>query len=70
MSSSHGTRVVGGGLLCELHAHSRWSDGDLELADVVELYADGGGVPAVAGGGHITRPAMLQALAQPAGVAA
>ncbi|HVI20004.1 MAG TPA: PHP domain-containing protein, partial [Gaiellales bacterium] len=42
MSSSHGRRVVGGGLLCELHAHSRWSDGDLELADVVELYGRAG----------------------------
>jgi hypothetical protein len=42
MSSSHRTRVVGGGLLCELHAHSRWSDGDLELADVVDLYGRAG----------------------------
>jgi predicted metal-dependent phosphoesterase TrpH len=42
MGSSHGTRVVGGGLLCELHAHSRWSDGDLELADVVDLYGRAG----------------------------
>ena len=42
MSSSHGTRVVGGGLLCELHAHTRWSDGDLELADVVDLYGRAG----------------------------
>ena len=42
MSSSHGTRVVKGGLLCELHAHSRWSDGDLELADLVDLYGRAG----------------------------
>jgi hypothetical protein len=42
MSSWHGTRVVGGGLLCELHAHSCWSDGDLELADVVDLYGCAG----------------------------
>ena len=42
MSSWHGTRVVGGGLLCELHAHSRWSDGDLELAEVVDLYGRAG----------------------------
>lgn len=42
MSSSHGTGVVGGGLLCELHAHPRWSDGDLELADVVDLYGRAG----------------------------
>jgi 3',5'-nucleoside bisphosphate phosphatase len=42
MSSWNGTSVVGGGLLCELHAHSRWSDGDLELADVVDLYGRAG----------------------------
>jgi predicted metal-dependent phosphoesterase TrpH len=42
MSSSRGTRVVGGGLLCELHAHSRWSDGDLRLVDVVDLYGRAG----------------------------
>src|SRR6478672_8376053 len=42
MSSWHGTRVVGGGLLCELHAHSRWSDGDLELSELVDLYGGAG----------------------------
>ena len=42
VSSSHGTRVVGGGLLCELHAHSRWSDGELELAELVDLYGRAG----------------------------
>ena len=42
MSSSHASAVVGGGLLCELHAHSRWSDGDLALADVVDLYGRAG----------------------------
>jgi predicted metal-dependent phosphoesterase TrpH len=25
-------------LLCELHAHSRWSDGELELSELVDLY--------------------------------
>jgi hypothetical protein len=25
-------------LLCELHAHTRWSDGSLELPDLVDLY--------------------------------
>jgi predicted metal-dependent phosphoesterase TrpH len=25
-------------LLCELHAHTRWSDGSLELSDLVDLY--------------------------------
>ena len=41
MSSSY-TQGVGGGLLCELHAHSRWSDGELDLADVGDLYGRGG----------------------------
>jgi PHP domain len=38
MSSSHTSRGPGGGLLCELHAHSRWSDGELELQDVVDVH--------------------------------
>jgi 3',5'-nucleoside bisphosphate phosphatase len=42
MSSSHASRGLGVGLLCELHAHSRWSDGELELADVVDLYGRAG----------------------------
>jgi 3',5'-nucleoside bisphosphate phosphatase len=42
MSSSHTSRGPGGGLLCELHAHSRWSDGELELHDVVDLYGRAG----------------------------
>jgi len=42
MSSSHASAVVGGGLLCELHAHSSWSDGDLAIADVVDLYGRAG----------------------------
>jgi predicted metal-dependent phosphoesterase TrpH len=42
MSSSHASAVVGGGLLCELHAHSRWSDGDLAIADAVDLYGRAG----------------------------
>jgi hypothetical protein len=25
-------------LLCELHAHSTWSDGDLTLTELVDLY--------------------------------
>ena len=29
-------------LLCELHAHSRWSDGTLELHEVVDLYGSQG----------------------------
>jgi hypothetical protein len=29
-------------LLCELHAHSRWSDGDLDLSEVVNLYGSAG----------------------------
>ena len=29
-------------LLCELHAHSRWSDGDLELTELVDLYGQAG----------------------------
>jgi predicted metal-dependent phosphoesterase TrpH len=29
-------------LLCELHAHSRWSDGDLELSELVDLYGQAG----------------------------
>jgi hypothetical protein len=42
MSSSHASRGLGVGLLCELHAHSRWSDGELELPDVVDLYGRAG----------------------------
>lgn len=29
-------------LLCELHAHTRWSDGDLSLREVVDLYGSNG----------------------------
>lgn len=29
-------------LLCELHAHTRWSDGSLTLADLVDLYGRNG----------------------------
>jgi len=29
-------------LLCELHAHSRWSDGSLSIAGLVDLYAAAG----------------------------
>jgi 3',5'-nucleoside bisphosphate phosphatase len=42
MSSSHGSRFAGAGLLCELHAHSRWSDGELELPAMVDLYGRAG----------------------------
>jgi 3',5'-nucleoside bisphosphate phosphatase len=31
-----------GPLLCELHAHSRWSDGALELAELVDLHGRNG----------------------------
>jgi len=42
MSSSYSQRRGGGGLLCELHAHSRWSDGDLEIDQLVDLYGGAG----------------------------
>jgi 3',5'-nucleoside bisphosphate phosphatase len=42
MSSSFSQRRGGGGLLCELHAHSRWSDGDLEIEQLVDLYGGAG----------------------------
>lgn len=29
-------------LLCELHAHSTWSDGDLSIAELVDLYGPSG----------------------------
>lgn len=29
-------------LLCELHAHTNWSDGELPLAAVVDLYGQAG----------------------------
>jgi hypothetical protein len=29
-------------LLCELHAHTRWSDGDLAVAELVDLYGTNG----------------------------
>ena len=29
-------------LLCELHAHTTWSDGELSLAAVVDLYGTAG----------------------------
>ena len=31
-----------GPLLCELHAHSRWSDGELTVAELVDLYGRSG----------------------------
>ena len=31
-----------GPLLCELHAHTRWSDGELTVAEVVDLYGRSG----------------------------
>ena len=42
MSSSHASRGLGVGLLCELHAHSRWSDGELALPEVIDLYGRAG----------------------------
>jgi predicted metal-dependent phosphoesterase TrpH len=29
-------------LLCELHAHTTWSDGELSLRELVDLYGDAG----------------------------
>ena len=29
-------------LLCELHAHSTWSDGDLSIPELVDLYGTNG----------------------------
>ncbi len=29
-------------LLCELHAHSTWSDGDLPISKLVDLYGQSG----------------------------
>jgi predicted metal-dependent phosphoesterase TrpH len=29
-------------LLCELHAHTRWSDGELTLPELVDLYGRNG----------------------------
>ncbi len=29
-------------LLCELHAHSTWSDGELSLTELVDLYGRSG----------------------------
>jgi 3',5'-nucleoside bisphosphate phosphatase len=29
-------------LLCELHAHTTWSDGDLTIAELVDLYGRSG----------------------------
>ena len=29
-------------LVCELHAHTRWSDGSLTLPELVDLYGDAG----------------------------
>ena len=31
-----------GPLLCELHAHTRWSDGELTVAELVDLYGRSG----------------------------
>ncbi len=42
MSSSYSQRRGGGGLLCELHAHSTWSDGDLDIDQLVDLYGGAG----------------------------
>jgi hypothetical protein len=36
MRRSHGP------LLCELHAHTRWSDGDLDVAELVDLHGRNG----------------------------
>ncbi len=35
-------QTVGMNLLCELHAHTTWSDGDLSLPEVVDLYGRAG----------------------------
>jgi len=31
-----------GPLLCELHAHTRWSDGELTVRELVDLHGRGG----------------------------
>jgi hypothetical protein len=35
-------RVRASALLCELHAHTTWSDGELSLAELVDLYGTAG----------------------------
>jgi len=35
-------RARASALLCELHAHTTWSDGELSIAEVVDLYGCAG----------------------------
>jgi predicted metal-dependent phosphoesterase TrpH len=54
MSSSHSLDRHGGALLCELHAHSTWSDGGLSVAELVDLYG-GAGFDVLAVTDHVVR---------------
>src|ERR671935_3026049 len=45
-------------LLCELHAHSTWSDGDLDLPALVDLYG-AAGFDVLAVTDHVLRPDRL-----------
>ena len=42
MRKSRGMRNRTQPLLCELHAHTTWSDGDLSVAELVDLYGQSG----------------------------
>src|SRR6476660_7703280 len=42
-------------LLCELHAHTRWSDGALTLSELVDLYGTNG-FDVLAVTDHVVRP--------------
>jgi hypothetical protein len=42
VSSGNTEGMRDGLLLCELHAHTTWSDGDLTLSELVDLYGEAG----------------------------
>jgi histidinol phosphatase-like PHP family hydrolase len=47
-------------LLCELHAHTTWSDGSLSVRELVDLYG-GAGFNVLAVTDHVLRPGESQA---------
>lgn len=53
-------------LLCELHAHTTWSDGSLSLRQLVDLYG-GAGFDVLAVTDHVVRPGETQVVTLCAG---
>jgi histidinol phosphatase-like PHP family hydrolase len=53
-------------LLCELHSHSAWSDGELGLAELVDLYGSSG-FDVLVVTDHVIRPDDPWPLENPSG---